>query len=424
MNLIKKYPIVILSILILSSFLPKIYSDIFSKRPVSIDIEYSAVLEEFVKTTNPSGVNRETIYSSLDDKTVYKKERYQELFPFTYYFNLIKWNTFPEKFEGFKNNTHLIMKSKQFLALFKGAVDNKRVPLYPLFETKSKFSGLSVPLDAFRFKEKMQFIDVAKNEIKEEKTELFTKALLQKGFTFPALKIFGNPTTMKAFDAGYFIKDKNKELFQVKMEDGKPFIKKIDTRGVDFKYIGVKENKRKEFYGLSLSEDNKVYLFMHDDYEFIELPIEHFDYKKETLIFSTDPLYTYIKITKMDEKRKEKTIRLYVTNLDYELVDKSEYTYKTSNRKIYENIKELLFPFALEIKKAGEYSYYPILDNFNKNSFIFNILLVIAFLIYIIKTKRAVSHHLVNLLLVLSCGVYAIISLLAFARLFYFREKV
>lgn len=424
MNSIKKYPIIILSILILSNFLPKTYMDIFSKRTSEVNIEYSPVLEKFIKKTNKAGAKRETIYSSIDDKKIYTQEKFQELLPFTYYFNLIKWGTFPDKFEGFKNNTHLIMKSKQFLAIFKSSVDSKRIPLYPLFETQSKFIGLKVPNDVFRFKEQMEFIDVATNKINKEKTKIFTKALVDKGFTFPALKIFGNPTTMKSFDAGYFVKDKNKKLFQIKMQKSLPFVKEIPTKGIDFKAIGIRENKRKEFYGLALSEDNKVYLFMHDDYEFIELPIKHFDYKNESLVFSTDPLYRYIKISKKDEKTNTKTLRFYVTNLDYELVDENIFTYKYSKREIYEFMKKTLFSFSLEIKKAGEYSYYPVLNKFNIYAFIFNIILVIGFLIYIIKTKRKISEHLINLSLVLFAGIYTLISIFAFDRLFYFRKKL
>lgn len=424
MSSLKKYPIIILAILILANFLPKAYEDIFSQRSESIELNYSAVSESFLKTISPKDSNKETIYSSLDGKSFYTNEQYQEFFPFDYYFNLIKWDKFPKKLQEFQNNTKIIMASKQFAHLGANAVDSKIVNLLPLFETQSKFFGLKFPDDIFRFTSRMEFINIQDNKVNEEKTTLFTNALKQKGFIFPALKIFGNPTTMKSFDAGYFVLDSKKDLFQIKMQKQKPFIKHIKTPNINIKHITIREHKRQEFYGLALSEDQKVYLFMQDDYEFVQLPIEKFDYKKQTITLTTDPLHRHIKVRQIDKNKHEKSLKVYVTNLDYELIAKEDLKFKYNSGNFYEYSRKLLFPFELNIVKTGDYSYFPQLTNFKLWGFYLNIFLLLVYILYLKKQKRSIKEHGVNSVFILFAGVYSLLCIYAFDNLIKPRRRL
>ena len=424
MSSLKKYPIIIISILILSTYFVDVYEDLFSKRSEFVRIEYSPVSEDFMKTTYPIGNQRKPIFSNLDGTEVYKRAKFMEFFPFKYYSDLVKWGTFPEKLASFENNGSVIMSSKQYSYIRQKYVDQKDVGLFPLFESASKFSSLEMPEDFFRFNSRIEFIVTQTNKINEEKSELFTKALLDKNVQFPIKRSFGKATTRKPFDEGYFILDAKNELYHFKMIKSKPFVKKIKTNGINIKYIAMDENSRREYFGLVLSENNKVYLLMHEDYEFLELPIDGYNYKNQNFLMITDPLYRHISIEGYDERTDTQVIKNYVTNLDYEVIAKNIYEYPIIKDTLYETTKELLFPFELIITKDGSSSYYIKLDHFNKKAFLLNLLLVIAYLAYIKMSKRKIKEHLINSMLLLSSGIYAIISIFIFARIFYFRKKI
>ena len=75
---------------------------------------------------------------------------------------------------------------------------------------------LEMPGDLFRLKDNIEFIDPETNTVKEEKSNLFMKVFIQKGFKFPAKRVAGNPSTRKAYDEGYFIIDSNDKIFHLK----------------------------------------------------------------------------------------------------------------------------------------------------------------------------------------------------------------
>lgn len=421
MNSLKKYPIIIITILLLSNFLPHFYNMAFSKRGEFSRVEFSPVTESFIKTTYPPGASRKVIYSTLDGEKTFTREEFEALFPFTYFSDLIRWGKFPEKLASFENNTSIIMSSRQRLYLIHKLMTKKDVGLYPLFESQSKFSGLELPKEFFRFNNKnhkMEFINTRTNKIDLKQTELFTNSLKQKSFAFPIQKIFGNTNAMKPFDEGYFVIDKNNKLFHIKKQEDKPFIKEIQTNNLEIEYMLIDENSRKEFYGLVLGKNKKVYLLMYDDYEFVNLPIEDFDYTTDRLYLSTNPLYRYI-----DVDSNFKTTN-YVTDLDYELLTKniSKNTYK--DESIFKQIEEFIFPFEFYFSKQGSSFYYAKMSSISQKAIIFNLLIVLLYLAFIKLSSRKISEHLINSILILSGGLYAILAIFTFSQLFYFRKKI
>ena len=72
---------------------------------------------------------------------------------------------------------------------------------------------LSMPDDVFRVTSKgLEFIGMKTNTIDTDKSQLFTEAMVKKGFKFPCPG--GNPTTRKEYDEGYLILD-NEENFSI-----------------------------------------------------------------------------------------------------------------------------------------------------------------------------------------------------------------
>lgn len=423
MSFLKIYPIIILGVLLLANILPKHYEHMFSKRVTTAEIAFSPVKEEFIKVERLAGKERKKVRSTLDGKETFTEEEYQALFPFIYYSNLLGWDKFPKKFEMYKDNISIITNSSQWAFMHKPSVNDKPVGLYPLFESASKFNDLVLPDAFFRLKNSIEFINSETNKVDSKQSNLFKEALLKKGLHFPIQKAFGNPSTMKPFDEGYFLIDATKQLFHMKQKQGMPVIQKIDTKGIDIKYISIVEDKRKEFYGLVLDQQDSLYLLMYDDYELVKIPVAPLDGINSTLVLKTNPMYRYFTFYGLDEEKGANVISLYVTDLDYELVDQNIYEYPNSVEGIYKTAKSILFPFILELTKDDSYKYSLEIKSFSLNGFLFNLVMVLFYFIYIRLSRRALKVNVVNVILISIGGVYSLISIFAFHSLTRFSRK-
>jgi len=423
MRFLKKYMIILVGILLLANSLPKHYEHMLSKRVTSADIAFSPVKEAFIKVERLAGKDRKKVRSTLDGKETFSEEEYQALFPFIYYSNLLSWDKFPKKFEMYKENLSIITNSSQWAFIHKPSVNEKPVGLYPLFESASKFNDIVLPEEFFRLKNNIEFINSETNKVDIEKSGIFKEALLKKGLNFPIQKAFGNATTMKPFDEGYFLIDAKKQLFHMKKRKGKPAIHKIDTKGIDIKYISVVEDKRKEFYGLVLDQQDSLYLLMYDDYELVKIPVAALDGINSSLVLKTNPMYRYFTFYGLDEEKGTNVISLYVTDLDYELVDQNIYEYPNSVEGIYKTAKSVLFPFILELTKGDSYKYSLEIKDFSLNGFVFNLVMVLFYFIYIRLSRRALKVNLVNIIFISIGGIYSLISIFAFYNLMRFLHK-
>lgn len=66
-------------------------------------------------------------------------------------------------------------------------------------ESMSGRVDLKMPDDVFRITSKgIEFIDMASNSVKEDKSLQFTEAMTKKEFRFPATEIVGNPTVKRS----------------------------------------------------------------------------------------------------------------------------------------------------------------------------------------------------------------------------------
>ena len=272
--------------------------------------------------------------------------------------------------------------------------------------------------DLFSLDEKgISFIISSTNLFDEEKSERFSKKFISAGAEFPLKKAYGNPTTRKAFDEGYFVTDSKNRLFHLKMIDGDPFVKKVDMKGLDIKYILIKENSKREFYGLVVSKDSSVYMLMYDDYKLVKLPVTGYDYNSMNFNFYANPEYRVVTLEYTDSKIQEKSIKTTVMDLDYEKVDENIFTYSLKGDHIYELVKEYLFPFELSIVDSKNYFAYVDLKKVNLAGVVLSLITALCYLLYIKISRREPKEHMFPFILIGVFGIYGIISLLLFGRL-------
>lgn len=84
--------------------------------------------------------------------------------------------------------------------------------------------------DVFRITgEGIEFVDMETNTIDQKKSAAFTKVLRDKGFSFPARVVSGNPSTRKRYDNGYLLVDDALRVYHMKQVRGRPFVRRTDV---------------------------------------------------------------------------------------------------------------------------------------------------------------------------------------------------
>ncbi|MCV6608147.1 MAG: DUF4857 domain-containing protein [Campylobacterales bacterium] len=394
------------------------YKDIFSTRIDREWVYYSPVEKDFIKKTALGGKERKIIYSNLDGTKEYTLDQFKSKFPFRYYYDLLKTDNFPKEFISYSFDLNAIKREKSFLKIKPSFINTKVVNLYPLFESNPKYSGLSLPEDLFRLdKDGITFITTKTNSVDKKKSEAYNKLFLEKGAVFPLKEAYGTPSTQKPFDIGYFISDNKNQLFHLIQVDGKPLLNRVDLNGIDFKFALIKEDVRKEYYGVIIDQKSQLYLMMDDDYELVKLPIDTYDYKTKEFKISTTPINRIINITSFDEARDTKVVDTYITNLDYELLKKKTFQFLYKGSTIYETIKELVLPFRTVVFLGNSGHYQIEVRDVHIKALYLNILLGFALILFVKLTKRDINTHLIPFGLLVVGGIYSLITLVLFNKL-------
>jgi hypothetical protein len=345
LNKISRYTIIILIVFVAALYVPDFYSMLFDKKVDTPRLDYSVVIDEFVYTKYHGMGQIE--YRDIHGNE-YSEREYFALLPFMYYATLEKWQQLPPEIKGFKLNSKSIRENSQVFRIRAKDIEFPEVPIYLMFEAEPDYAQLMVPDDVFRLKNEIEFIDPNTNSVLPEKSELFQRAMLEAGFTFPANIVAGNPTNRKPFDEGYFIKDANGEVFHLKMIHDKPVCVRT---GIDpdlkIRQIFVNENLRKEFYGWFVTEDNRVYLITYDDYKVRELPTRTregiYDYKADemTYRFYTYPINRHVYIS------GDGFIKMIVIDNDFQPVAEHVETWTPYDERTASVIKSFIFPFEI-----------------------------------------------------------------------------
>lgn len=408
------YPIIILFIISLSVFMPKYYKKIFATRTQHVTVAYSPVDQDFIKTTHTK--DRKTLYSSMDESKMYSMEQYEEKLPFAYYYYLVKSNRFPKEIPSFMpETTRVYVEYSYFHPMH---VHKKRVNIFPLFESKPDRYGLKNPKDVFGFgKDGLVFIDSNTLKINVNKNKTYNDILLKQGAVFPIKKAYGNSTTLKTFDEGYFMVDAKDQLFHVKRADDKPVIHKIDTKNMKTKYMLVKETLRKEIYGIIVDTNDNIYVLMYG-YKLIKLPIDSYNSTLESFNLKATPTNRIATLSHTNTQTKQNIIKTYVMDTDYKLINKNKYTYSATHTKIYEIAKDILFTFQTDITLQKKYYGVFEITRLSKSGLIVSFVLSILYLLFIaIRKKYSIKDHLVQAILICFGGLYSIIALFLFDKL-------
>mgnify|MGYP005846484945 CR=1 FL=1 len=384
-----------------SIYLPDIFWSTFKFKVNRSRISYSPIINEILITDPVNNVIKDR------KGNIYTRDEYEAIMPQFSFAQLVFAGKMPDSIKGVAVDVPLLRKNLFQSTFAPYYIDGFGMILYPLLESNPGRVNLEYPYEFFVIKERMEIYNSKTNKLNKEMTADFTEALKESGFKFPAKKLFGNPTTRKAFDEGYFIIDNNNQFFHVKRVNNKPYCKKIELPvGIKVAHFNIHEIPLKEFYGFFVTETNELYLLTFNDYKLIKLNINDYNYKVSTLKISGDLFNRTVAVV------NENKFNVFVFDRNYNLIDNYKGQVKSKEESTQGIIAAYLFPFSIKLvnDKSMFVNFFFSLSDYR--FLVFNILLVLCTVLVLWLKKLPLGKNLFTIVVVLLAGIYGLIAIL------------
>ncbi len=401
---LSRYLVLFTIVVVASIFFPKFYSMLFDKAISAPRVNYSSISNSFV-IIRPSHSD-----FVMEDQygNILKREEFEKLTPLLSYRQLLYRDEMPDSIKGVPIDIQNLRLNSIVFKINSEAIHKYTIPLNPLIESNPGRPDLQMPNDFFRITDKFEFINCASNKIETELSTLFNNALIENGFDFPAKGIYGNPSTRKPFDEGYFITDNSDNLFHLKRVSNKPYVKKVKLPdGIRVVFASVKEFNLKEFYAFLITDNNKLFLVSYDNYKIIEIPSDGYDRKNMRLYFKGNMFYRTITFV---SSNSSKTI---VTDRDYKVVDTYQETWQTNSVNFVGDISNYIFPFKLSLLNRNNKfaNFY-----FEFYDFRFLFISIFAAILFFFYNKQRMKKNkfsqIVDIVIVLLTGIYGLLAVM------------
>ena len=401
---IARYLLILSVIVAFALVLPEFYSKLFYKSIPKTYVYYSSISQEFLTTQFKDGkVNR--IDSKGNEIT---RDEFERLTPLFSYKQLLYKETMPDTIQGVPIDIQELRLNGIYFSVRSSDIFSYIIPIAPLLESKPGRPDLKMPVEFIRIDDEFQFIHCATNKVLPELSTLFNDELIKNGFNFPAKRMFGNPTTRKPFDEGYFIIDDEGDLFHLKRVKNKPYVAKVNLPSdIKVQFVYVRESNLKEFYALMISEDNRLFLITYDNYKIIELPSDGYDQTSSKLAFRGNLLYREVTFT------DNNSIKTIITDRDYKVVDTYYDKWESNEESTIGIISKSIFPFSISLEDRNN-SFINFYVEFSGLNYLYGniISLLIALVLFSTKFKRKTNTKIIDLLIVLLTGVYGLVAVL------------
>lgn len=410
MEKFSRFILVLVAIVVLSITLPTLYWMAFEKPVKKPFVLYSCIDDDFfiLRTGTP------TTYEDRKGNK-YTRDQYEQKLPMWNFQQLMVSGKMPDTIRGRAMDMHDIGRNRSFVRYKPEDMNCPKAQLFPLFESQSGRASLELPNDYFRITWRMEFIDAATNKILEEKSQQFSAALYHFGFSFPATRIEGLPTTRKSCDEGYLIVDSEDKMFHVKMIKGKPFVKKVDLPGgLKFKHIICVDFKDKKYYAYLFSDKNEIYILTQDEYELVKFPVTEFNADNCELKLYGD-LFNY-NVTVDSEDHTD----VIILDKEYKKVASYQESFPVLAERREGKIFGYLFPAQLSMEDANSKFLNFYFKGSGGTGWIFFHLLLVGFhLVILFRRKAQIKNNLVDLGLVAVTGIYGLLAVNLFQNKFF-----
>jgi hypothetical protein len=394
---------------LLGHYLPQGYWLLAAKRQRAPIVFYSCVQKDFLfyryganglQMTDTRGTN-------------YDRDAFETLLPLDNYIQLLRDGKLPDSIDGVPIPPDAIKRARLNFKIRPVLLDNPVAKLNPLIEAQSGRVRLEMPDDFMRLGPGIEFLNAQTNIVEREKSDLFARAFASAGFVFPSRRADGNPTTLKAYDEGYFLVDATGATFQLRQVQGRPELRRIaDVAAPEDKalwqvlkprYVHVQEQDPSQVRAIVIDQTNRAYLVVGKNYKLVPLPLQRYDPGAMTLVLRGDLLNRLITVTGDDY------LEAVVLDRDYKFV--TRYTENLPRREDGSagKVARALFPFTLEFDddSSGYLGFY-----FGWGSLAalgVNAALLVAVLIWLLASRQLRPSRWPDLAAIGVGGLYGVI---------------
>lgn len=395
--------ILIISTLVLSWAIPAFVKKATASKQNYPFVYYSSLLQDFaIKRTEKKQVEY------FDRKgNYYTREEYDSITPLLSYRQLTLAGNMPDSILGVEMEPRMLRVKTAMWRYSPKEIQKPTINLHLMYEAMSGRTSLESPDEIFRLKDKIEFVDKTTNEVNQAKSVLFQKKMEEKGFSFPAQHVWGNPQARKPYDEGYFVLDSKGELFHIKQVNGKPYVGNTKAgEKINIAYFSIYEIADKTIYGFILSQEGQIYtLNATGGYELTKLDIPPIDIHQHSVMMLGNLFYWMVNVT------TPQGCTYHVLELYNELKKHDEPYYVEAKTDQWDKLSKVLFPIYLSTnQKDSEY----IKPTFTCNwGYAFALSLALA-LVYFITfgRKRNTSNKIAGVLLIILFGIPAFITTL------------
>ncbi|TYT74402.1 DUF4857 domain-containing protein [Desulfobotulus mexicanus] len=393
------------AVLVMAVVLPRMFDLAFRQGTQTPFIVYSSVKDLFFMSGSTAEGQR--VYRDETGR-VYDRKSYMMATPLFWYRNVSAWGGMPEKIQGIRLTREAVEEGYQLFRYRPGDLKQAPVPLWPLLESASVFSDLRLPDTMFWNDGALIFENGLTRKKDQELTGKVNQALSEAGFSFPVKAVWGNPTTRKPHDDGYFIKDAKGGLFHLRQVRGGPVCMDTGITGIgDIRLVTVTEDRRREFYGYIITDDGKFHLLMQNNYRVLSPDLKNFDPETMGLIFMADLLGRTLVY---GDTEKIHALRL---GLDYHPIHSYEEERIQGLSSGASMVRSMLFPFVVQTRAEYGRGADLRLDFSDHTSFAGILFFLVLFMVIRKWRKGTFFFRLHEAALLFLFGVYGYFVLLA-----------
>lgn len=335
----------------------------------------------------------------------YPRTQYDSIIPMLNFRQLMMDGKLPDTIEGQPIDPKMIRMKQVIFRYYPSLLNAPQPQMGVLLEAMPKRLNLTLPGDYFRMGDEMTFIDAETNKVDVQKSARFTEAMKRKGFTFPVKNYWGNPTTRKAYEEGYFCLDSKGELFHVKMVNGRPFVKNTEiSKQMEISWFSMMEVPDKRFYGFVFGKNGETGIIESDGggYRLVKMQIPPFDITKDDLTVMGNMLYWTVRVT------NEEGMNCYALHSDN--LEKVSQFHMDEKTTLWDEISPWLFitTLSFENENSAYVSFY--FTDLSYKALILNIFIALLFMM--LWKKETMYRRRLMALYLIPTGLIGILSLL------------
>ncbi len=346
--------LILLSACVLAWFLPWIAQFAFPSASSSALVSYSPLCNRFIVSESDKE-HGQTIYEierqGKQGKKLSKTER-DSLLPQIYYTVLSGKDLLPDSVCGKAISPKILKENSWVFMMNPRDVNKVAADVSLIMESMPARLELEDPTVVFRMtSDGMEFVDMATNQVLEKRSNRFTNMMKESGFAFPAIAMNANITARKPYDEGYLMVDSDHRLFHVKMQVGRPYVRRVSSAdSVCVEKVFVTENPDRRFLGIVTDDKHQAYMLESSTYILHKLPFKWNPEKERMLIMAN--LFNWV----ASVKRADNTDYYAIDNQTLSLLD----SYRVENKPTgYERAASYIFPFSLSLTSSNDQYVYP-----------------------------------------------------------------